>query len=202
MDAKKLVCGQPRDYGLCSELKPCDICIDFIESKGELTILDVCCGGRMFWFNKKDPNTLYIDIRTAEKGHIGNGFNPNHEVRPDRIMDFRDLKLPDKSFKLVVFDPPHLKTLTETSVMRRKYGCLNAETWQADLKKGFSECWRVLEDYGTLVFKWNEVEIPFSKVLDLFPERPKFGHPTAKHGKTMWCIFFKNTTEDGIPPKL
>lgn len=154
-------------------------------------ILDACCGGRMFWFDKKQKNTIYIDNRTAEKGHIGNGYNPNHEVHPDIIMDFRDLKFEDKSFKLVVFDPPHLFSLTETSVMRKKFGCLNEDTWREDLKKGFDECWRVLDDYGTLIFKWNEVEIPFSEVLTVLKERPLFGHPTAKHGKTMWCCFMK-----------
>ena len=33
-------------------------------------ILDACCGGRMFWENKKHPNTIYIDNRLKEKGHI------------------------------------------------------------------------------------------------------------------------------------
>ena len=30
-------------------------------------ILDVCCGGKAFWFNKNHPNTIYQDIRTEEK---------------------------------------------------------------------------------------------------------------------------------------
>ena len=38
------------------------------------------------------------------------------------------------------------------------------ETWQSDLKRGFKECWRVLEDYGTLIFKWSDSEIPFKKM--------------------------------------
>jgi|GEM_PF-4955529 len=33
-------------------------------------ILDACCGSRMFWFNKKHPNTLYMDIREYDKGDI------------------------------------------------------------------------------------------------------------------------------------
>ena len=47
-------------------------------------------------------------------------------------------------------------------------------------------------DYGTLIFKWNDIEIPLKKVLSCFKVRPLFGHPTAKHGKTIWCVFFKN----------
>lgn len=153
-------------------------------------ILDACCGGRMFWFDKKHPNTLFIDNRTAEIGHVDQR-NCGHEVKPDILMDFRAMDLPDNHFKLVVWDPPHMKTLTETSILRKKYGCLNAETWQADLKKGFSECWRVLEDYGILIFKWNEVEIRLKKVIVLFPVEPLFGHPIMSKTNTHWLCFMK-----------
>ena len=49
-------------------------------------ILDACCGGRMMWINKKHPNTLYIDIREENKGHIPQQIN--HEVKPDIVIDF------------------------------------------------------------------------------------------------------------------
>lgn len=163
----------------------------------EKFILDACCGGRMMWFNKHHPNAIYIDNRVAKKGHIQNGHNPNHEVNPDIIMDFRDLQFPDKTFKLVVFDPPHLSTLTETSIMRKKFGVLNAETWQADLRKAFSELWRVLDDYGLLIVKWNDIEIPYKKLLSLFSEEPLImnitaGNKTLKAGnRSYWFTFIK-----------
>ena len=28
-----------------------------------MKILDVCCGGKMFWYDKKQQNTTYMDIR-------------------------------------------------------------------------------------------------------------------------------------------
>ena len=152
-------------------------------------ILDACCGGRMFWFNKKHPNTLYIDNRVALKGH--RKHQPQHEVKPDVVMDFRDICFPGKTFKLVVFDPPHLKSLRETSDMRKTYGCLVADTWRYDLGKGFEECWRVLDDYGILIFKWNESEISVKDVLKLFPVDPLFGHPTGSKSKTHWFCFMK-----------
>lgn len=164
-------------------------------------VLDACCGGRMMWLNKHHPNAVYIDVRKAQKGHIQNGYNPNHEVNPDVVMDFRDLKFADKSFKLVVFDPPHLSTLTETSIMRKKFGCLNAETWQADLKKAFRECWRVLDDYGVLLVKWNDIEIPYKQLLSLFDEDPLFMNITAgqkalkQANRSFWFCFMR------IPPK-
>ncbi len=30
------------------------------------TILDMCCGSRMFWFDKEDPRAVFSDIRAEE----------------------------------------------------------------------------------------------------------------------------------------
>ncbi len=155
----------------------------------EKFILDACCGGRMMWFDKKHPNTLYVDIRRENKGLIKE--RPNFEVQPDKIMDFRELELKDKSFKLVVWDPPHLKTLNKTSIMAKKFSSLRAQTYPRDLMKGFDECWRVLEDYGILIFKWNENEISQKEVLSFFKEKPLFGHTTGSKSKTKWFCFMK-----------
>jgi 23S rRNA G2069 N7-methylase RlmK/C1962 C5-methylase RlmI len=143
----------------------------------------------MFWFDKQHPLTLYLDNRVAKKGHIKEKFN--HQVNPDVVMDFRSLEFPDKTFKLIVFDPPHLKSLTDSSIFKKQFGCLKSETWQADLKMGFEECWRVLDDYGTLIFKWNDKEIKLKKVLSCFSQSPLFGHTTTHGSKTTWCVFFK-----------
>lgn len=170
-------------------------------------ILDACCGNRMFWFIKNQPNTLYVDIRKEEKGL--SELRPNFDVQPDEIMDFRALKLTSKTFKLVVFDPPHL-FLSPTSEMRRKYGTLDKRSWKEDLTKGFNECWRVLEDYGILIFKWNESQIKIKEVLELFPIIPLFGHPSGSKSKTHWVCFMKfpetnelypqNNTQDTLEP--
>lgn len=73
------------------------------------------------------------------------------------------------------------------------FGYLNAETWQDDLKKGFAECWRVLDDFGTLVFKWSNSEIPFKKALELIPHKPLFYNTTnyKATSKTKWFCFMK-----------
>lgn len=47
-------------------------------------------------------------------------------------------------FYMVVFDPPHLKTLGEMSWMSKKYGKL-PDDWQSLIRKGFEECMRVLK---------------------------------------------------------
>ena len=152
-------------------------------------IIDVCCGSRMFWFDKKQPNTLFCDIRSYEKGFIDN--RPNRELHPDMICDYRKLPFDDKSFKLVVIDPPHLIGRPDSCRMIKTYGCLNAETWQSDIKRGFNEAWRVLDDYGILIFKWNDASKKRSELLSILGKQPLFGHPNGSKIPTHWFCFMK-----------
>jgi hypothetical protein len=50
---------------------------------------------------------------------------------------------------------------------------------------------RVLDDFGVLIFKWSEVEIPLKEVLSAIGQRPLFGHRSGKHNKTHWLCFMK-----------
>ncbi len=155
-------------------------------------VLDVCCGGRMFWFDKKNPNALFVDIRRQEDFVVrGNhGIDNRHKsILPNKVMDFRKLDLPAESFSLVVFDPPHL-TLGKKSYYAQIYGSLGPE-WKDDLTKGFAECFRVLKPNGVLVFKWNESEILLREILALTPVKPLFGHRSGKAQKTHWVCFMK-----------
>jgi len=152
-------------------------------------ILDACCGPKYMWFNKNHPNTLYIDNRKEEKGFLER--RKNMEVNPDVVADFRELSFGDKKFKLIVWDPPHL-LLGKTSLLRKQYGSLNKETWEEDYKQGFLELWKHLEEYGVLIFKFNDYDIPFKKVLALFPVQPLFGNTaTNVKSKTKWFCFMK-----------
>ena len=157
-------------------------------------ILDACCGSRMFWFNRKHPNALYVDNRKLDT-HLCDGRSL--KVEPDEIVDFREMPYPDHSFKLVVFDPPHLKTLGKTSWLAKKYGVLG-ENWKDDIKKGFDECMRVLEIHGVLIFKWNESEIKVQELLDVIKDEPLFGHTTGRQAKTIWMCFMKIPHEPNI----
>ncbi|HEA46684.1 MAG TPA: hypothetical protein ENH99_02790 [Candidatus Pacearchaeota archaeon] len=154
-------------------------------------ILDVTCGTRSIWKNKNHPAVLYCDIRKEPKGFIKE--KPNLEVCPDKIIDFRNLPFPDRSFKLIVFDPPQMKEgKAGKGCMLKMYGSLDRNSWESDLKKGFDECWRVLQDYGILIFKWNEISIKKEKVFELFDVRPLFGHVTNKSSKnTIWATYMK-----------
>ena len=150
-------------------------------------ILDVCCGSKMFWFNKQNPNVIFGDIRnethTLCDGRI-------LKIEPDVQLDFRKMDFVDNSFKLVVFDPPHLKDLGKDSYMAKKYGILSYH-WRDDIKEGFNECMRVLEPFGILIFKWNETQITVNEILEIVAQEPLFGHKSGKNSKTHWLTFMK-----------
>jgi len=157
-------------------------------------ILDPASSMRSFYFDKKDKRVLFGDIRVKETHLLTNGQTIH--IEPDEVMDFRAIPYPDETFKVVVFDPPHMLNLSEKSWMRKKYGVLDKETWQDDLTKGFAECFRVLKDEGTLIFKWNEVSIPLKDILTLTPHKPVLGHPSGKRMGTHWVLFIKGGTDD------
>ena len=147
-------------------------------------ILDPCCGSRMWHFDKNNKNCVFMDNREFE-WILCDGRKL--EICPAINGDFRNMIFADKSFSLVLFDPPHLLNAGEKSWLSKKYGMLG-QNWKSDIKKGFLECWRVLKENGTLVFKWNEEQIKFSDVKPLLPCKPVIGQ---RRGKTIWLVFFK-----------
>lgn len=171
----------------------------------EHNVLDVACGGRMFYFDKNDPRVLFCDNRTIDTELCdGRKFS----VNPDVECDFTNLPFNDNSFRLVVFDPPHLLrsknksdtdasygSLSEkkkpTGYQQIKYGALYSD-WRDMLRKGFAECFRVLESNGVLIFKWNETDIPVREILQLTPQKPLFGNRSGKLSKTHWICFLKD----------
>jgi len=169
----------------------------------EEQILDATSGGRSIWHpnNKDRENTLYIDKRKEEPGFTGQEGR-TFSIQPDEIQDFRNLPYKDESFKLVIFDPPHV--IKETGMenlsgyVEKSYCALDAETWQHDLKKGFQELFRVLEIGGTLVFKFADNAADFNEVLDLAPVDPLLGTMTKKSSRceNRWFVFQKTEEVD------
>lgn len=158
-------------------------------SRTNAKILDACCGSRMFWFDRENKNTLYMDKRD-ETIELYDGRMVH--VHPDVVADFRDMPFENESFYLVCFDPPHLKWVGQKSIMKAKYGELDRHNWQEDIARGFAECYRVLKPNGTLVFKWAESQVSLKQVLDAIPYQPLFGN---KKGDTHWLVFFKTGQE-------
>lgn len=152
------------------------------------SILDMCCGSRMFWFDKKDERAVFSDIR-AEEHTLCDGRKL--VISPDVIADFRALPFSDSAFPVVVFDPPHLERVGDNAWMSKKYGRLNKDNWRDDLRAGFKEAFRVLCPQGVLIFKWNETQIPVSQILPLTDEKPIIRQRVGKNDKTHWIIFVK-----------
>lgn len=151
-----------------------------------MKILDVCCGSKMFWYDKHEPNTTYMDIRDEVSAYTDRDVVREVAIKPDLVADFRDIPFADDSFDLVVFDPPHLIHAGTNSWLVKKYGKLNKDTWQQDLKQGFDECMRVLKPSGVLLFKWNEDQIKIKDVFAVFEQKPILGD---KRSKTRWSVF-------------
>lgn len=161
-------------------------------------VLDACCGGRMMWFDKSDDRCLFADCREGEMqiDHLPSqqGRSPK-VVAPDQIHDFRDMPYKDEAFHHVVFDPPHVRNILMDSVTGFSYGSLDKDTWRDDIRAGFAECFRVLKPHGTLIFKWNEVDIPLREVLALTDQKPLYGHRSGKAAKTHWVAFMKEKND-------
>lgn len=159
-------------------------------------ILDVACGGKMFYFDKNDPRVLFCDKREL---HTTLCDGRPFEVKPDIIADFTQLPFDDNTFKMVVFDPPHLlhnETSPITGYQQIKYGALCGD-WREMLTKGFAECFRVLAPNGVLIFKWNETNITVGEILKLTPHKPVFGHKSGKASKTQRRATLTRNTASG-----
>lgn len=149
----------------------------------------------MFWFDRQDPRVIFGDCRSEEvtvtdRSHGNAEGTRTLRIEPDVLLDFRSLPYPDGSFKLVVFDPPHLVRAGPRSWLAAKYGKLGQD-WRDDLRKGFAECFRVLEPHGVLIFKWNETQVKLREVLALTAERPLFGNTSGKKAGTHWIVFMR-----------
>lgn len=156
-------------------------------------IIDVCCGSKMFWFDKNNPDVLFCDKRRL-RTTLSDGRELT--IEPDIRCDFKDLPFKDNKFYLAVFDPPHLINVGSKSWLAKKYGKLNKDTWKEDIKQGFDECMRVLKPNGILIFKWNETDIPVSKIISVVNCQPLFGHRVGKLNKTHWLCFMKSEVEE------
>ena len=170
-----------------------------------MKILEATAGGRSYWHDKEHPETVFMDMRVeGDNRFLYNGYDmknastpgSDYVVLPDVQADYTNLPFRDRTFDLVVFDPPHLVTNDGmeklSGIMKRKYGCLEAETWPRDMHLAFTELFRVMRDHATLTFKFNDYHIGFNQILDVIPQEPLYGTTikSSKH-QTRWLAFNK-----------
>lgn len=147
----------------------------------------------MFWFDRANPAVVFMDNR--QETHTlpdvsSKGGSRMLVISPNLVADFTALPFSAESFNLVVFDPPHLSRNGAKGWQAKKYGKLPTD-WQTQLRLGFKECFRVLKIGGTLILKWNEHEIPVSKIIALAEEPPLFGNRCGKTSKSHWIVWMK-----------
>ncbi len=186
------------------------------------TILDATAGNRMIWTVKKDPRILWIDIE------------PELEVKPDRVLDCTKTDFPDKHFNFIVFDPPYeygkkvgttyfsCRNKAEREAFEDKYNMKHhgVSYYGSDKVKNRTEvmvlCYkslnefkRILKDDGFLFFKWNELQIPLSKLLSLMNDwllmiklEINDSNQSAGKSQTYWLLFLKNLERIGKQREL
>lgn len=115
-----------------------------------MKILDACCGGKMFWYEK---NLDFVDFQDNRELQTELCDGRKFSVKPDFIGD--------------------------TGWIILKYGKLPSE-WLLWIERAFKECFRVLKNDGVLILKWNSEQIPFAEVVKLSPYKPIFGDKRAK----------------------
>jgi len=150
------------------------------------------------WYQKNCPLVTYMDKRKGDFSfiHKRNGIRKQTvKVNPDIQADWtKELPFEDESFDMVVFDPPHIirNKKNDKSFMQHQYGTLTVENYRQDLRKGFSELFRVLKENGTLILKWCDLDRPVDEVLKLSPYPPMFGTKTGQRNNVHWIVFIKH----------
>lgn len=147
----------------------------------------------MFWFDRKNPDAVFVDKRRETHSLADSSSAGGRRmlvIDPDIQADFTALPFEDESFSLVIFDPPHLVRNGAKGWLAKKYGKLEGD-WREELRAGFVECFRVLKPDGTLIFKWNENDVPVSQILALTPAQPLIGNRCGKSAKSHWIVFMK-----------
>ena len=131
-------------------------------------ILDACCGSRMFWFDKNESHTTFMDIRQETFEIHGKKVN----VNPDVVGDFRDMPFEDNSFDLIICsdvlehlpDDIYKKTIKEFKRVSKKYILIISPNSE-DLEANQSKCIKC----GTVFhMNWHISSISVDKILNNF----------------------------------
>ena len=73
-------------------------------------ILDACCGSRMCWFDKHNPEALFMDIRQETTTLCDRRIL---EVNPEVFGDFRNMPFDNDSFYIVLFYSHHFSKVSK-----------------------------------------------------------------------------------------
>lgn len=119
-------------------------------AKPGATVLDVTANRRRMWEGVKwDGLVLYADL--------------DESMRPDIVADFRNVPVPDASFDVLVFDPPHLPAAAGSQAsdpqMRADYGLagsLRGDNVAGYFRPFLREASRLLRPGGVVLAKLKD----------------------------------------------
>lgn len=147
-----------------------------------MKILDATCGRRTIWFpyERHNKDTTYIDIRP--------------EVKPDIVCDATNTPFADRSFDMILFDPP-FRQFGKNSIYGDVYTSMRKSEIYIFIKDAFKEFKRILKDDGVVIFKWGcYSNINLYKVLDIahdFVPMFGWGFNRLQNYKTNWTVLRK-----------
>jgi hypothetical protein len=137
------------------------------------TALDLTVGSWGFWRRRVPP------------GLVVTTNNIDRRSRADLHLDFTDTRLPDGSYDLAIYDPPHLADLGADSILRERFGSASSTAdLDALVTAGVREAWR-LARVGVLVKLTDSSHggeyLQLSRwVFDEFAMRPYFVAHTTR----------------------
>lgn len=145
----------------------------------EWTTLDATHGHGTFWTHWQPHTLLGVDLDPA-KSMMGTS------------VDFTNLKYDDRSFDVVVFDPPYKLNGTPDDTIDRRYGVHETTTWKqrmALIRAGARECARVA-DKNLIVkvqdqvvcskIRWQTIAVRDEVVPAGFELRARFDFPSYR----------------------
>ena len=85
-------------------------------------ILDPCCGSKMFYHDKESDAVMFCDIREL---HTKLCDGRELHIQPNKLIDVTNMEdIANEAFNCIIFDPPHLVKVGESSWLAQKYGKL------------------------------------------------------------------------------
>ena len=123
-------------------------------------LLDVTVGSKKIYNGKEirlGDNLVGIDVRsgdfTIKKEKYGHWADLVMIIKPTVKADLQHLPFKDNVFRMIIFDPPHLTSKSESSIMYRTYGGWTKSERLHILPKANNEFKRVLKEGGFLILK-------------------------------------------------
>lgn len=163
-----------------------------------MVILDATAGGRQMWYNKYDPDTVYMDKRKTfpTQTPSGNIINGAFKIPPDIQAVWEYLPFKDNTFDLIDFDPPHrIRKFSPTWIHDSLYGTIDPDKFIKTFYTAFKELFRVLKPGGFLILKWCDLDRSLDDILKLTEHKPLFwnisGATKAGEQKTFFICFRK-----------